>query len=75
MVPFSVVSGPEAWVAANYPSPSAYSYTFTPEDIAELDSAVASVVQRGLDIKVRLLGPDVATCGVSSTCPKTFLGL
>ena len=52
MVPFSVVTGPEAWVAADYPSPSTYTYVFTPEDIAELDSAVAAVVQTGLDIKV-----------------------
>ena len=68
VVPFSVVSGHEAWAAADYPSPSTYTYTFSLEDIAELNSAVASVVQRGLDIKVSLPASHVATPVSPAVC-------
>lgn len=53
--PFTVVEGPEAWRAADYADQSKYIYTFTEADIAELDSAIASVQERGLDVKVRVL--------------------
>ena len=49
---FSVVEGPEAWTAADYQDQSKYIYVLTDSDIAELDSAVAAVQERGLDIKV-----------------------
>lgn len=57
VVPFTVVEGPEAWVAADYSDPASYTYTLTPADIAELDAAVAGVLQRGLDIQVQLQLP------------------
>lgn len=49
---FSVVEGPEAWTAADYQDQSKYIHVLTESDIAELDSAVAAVQERGLDIKV-----------------------
>ena len=54
MTPFSVVEGPEAWKAADYQDLSKFMYVFSDSDIAELDSAIAAVQARGLDIKVRL---------------------
>jgi hypothetical protein len=64
VVPFTVVEGPEAWVAADYQDPASYSYTLTPGNIAELDAAVAGVLQRGLDIQVHL--PDLSSCHASA---------
>ena len=52
MAPFTVVEGPEAWVAADYVDPASYTYTLTAQDIAELDGAVAGVLRRGLAIQV-----------------------
>ena len=53
MTPFSVVEGPEAWKAADYQDLSKFMYVFSESDIAELDSAIAAVQARDLDIKVR----------------------
>ena len=52
VTPFSVVDGPEAWTAADYQDRSKFTYTFNESDIAELDSAIAAVQERGSDIKV-----------------------
>lgn len=54
VVPFSVVDGPEAWTAADYPYPSQYIYHFTESDLTELEAAVQRALQQGKDIKVVL---------------------
>lgn len=64
VVPFTVVEGPEAWVAADYRDPAAYTYVLTPEDIAELDAAVAGVQNEGYDIKV-------GTYSLGTLCPSS----
>ena len=50
--PFSVVEGPEAWKAADYQDHLKFMFIFGESDIAELESAIAAVQERGTDIKV-----------------------
>lgn len=52
--PFTYVQGPEAWYADEYRDSRKYIYALTPNDIQELDAAVAGVLKAGIDIKVRL---------------------
>ncbi len=50
--PFTVVDDPSAWLAADYKDKeSSYIYTLTPEDISELDAAIALVEKNGLRIE------------------------
>ena len=52
--PFTIVDDPSAWLVADYQGrEDAYIYAFTPEDIQELDAAIARVEQGGLRIEVR----------------------
>ena len=52
--PFTVVDDPSAWLAADYQGKEdSFIYTLTPEDIRELDAAIALVEKNGLRIEVR----------------------
>ena len=52
--PFTIVDDPSAWLVKDFQGrEGAYIYTFTPEDIQELDTAIAQVEQGGLRIEVR----------------------
>jgi hypothetical protein len=52
--PFTIVDDPSAWLVKDYQGrEDAYIYTFTPEDIQELDAAIARVEQGGLRIEVQ----------------------
>ena len=68
MTPFSVVGGPEAWKAADYQDTSKYMYIFSDADIVELDSAIAAVQERGLDIKVGLLNKHPSATVSAAIC-------
>ena len=51
--PFTVVDDPSAWLAADYKgNEDTYIYTLTPEDIKEVDEAIALVEKGGLRIEV-----------------------
>ena len=51
--PLTILEGPDAWTAADYPGDVAqYAYVLTDDDVAELEAAVAAVAAAGLDIKV-----------------------
>mmetsp|Transcript_37065 Transcript_37065/g.82427 ORF Transcript_37065/g.82427 Transcript_37065/m.82427 type:complete len:361 (+) Transcript_37065:175-1257(+) len=49
--PFTLIEGPAAWYTKDYAGTTKHVYFLTPSDIAELDTAVQSVVAAGLDIK------------------------
>ena len=49
--PFTPVTGPSAWYAAQYKDSSEHVYNLTPQDLAELGAAVAGVAQSGKDIQ------------------------
>jgi hypothetical protein len=47
------VDGPSAWYASDYKNNEDWVYTLTPEDVEEIEAAVARVIQSGADVKVR----------------------
>jgi hypothetical protein len=47
-----IITGPSAWVAADYQHSDDWIYSLTPEDLAEIDAALSHVEQMGLDIQV-----------------------
>ena len=49
--PFTPVVGPSAWYADQYRNNSECVYNLSPEDLAELDAAVAAVSQSGKQIQ------------------------
>lgn len=51
--PFAPVTGPSAWVAADYRDNEKWIYRLSAEDIQELDSAIAQVIASGARIQVR----------------------
>ena len=53
MVPGTIIEGPDAWYAADYKDqPEKFVYVLKPQDIAELDAAVAKFLATGKDLKV-----------------------
>ena len=50
----TVIEGPDAWYAKDYVGTERHIYRLTPDDIAELDAAVAAVQVAGIEIKVRI---------------------
>lgn len=50
--PFTPITGPAAWYAADYKDNDAWIYRLTPADLSELETAVTSVERSGVDIKV-----------------------
>lgn len=52
--PFTQVVGPSAWYADQYRNSTEHIYNLTAEDIAELDTAVAAVLNTGKNFQVRL---------------------
>ena len=54
--PFTIVDDPSAWLADDYRGKEeSFIYHFTPEDLAEVEAAVAQVEAKGLRIEVRAL--------------------
>lgn len=51
--PFTTVTGPAAWYAADYRNSDAYIYRLSSTDISELESAVAGVEESGAEIQVQ----------------------
>ena len=67
MKPFTIVDDASAWLVKDYQGrEDAYIYTFTPEDIQELDAAIAQVEQGGLRVEARP-SPHIA---YSRACPR-----
>lgn len=52
MRPFEPVTGPSAWVAADYRDNENWIYRLSPADVQELDAAVARVIASGARIQV-----------------------
>lgn len=51
--PLTIIDDPAAWTAKDFPDLERLVYTFTPEDIAELDAAVRAATLTGKEIQVR----------------------
>jgi hypothetical protein len=45
--PYGPVSGPDAWLASDFPDPSAYTVELNPTHISELEAAVRRVLAAG----------------------------
>ena len=63
MHPFTSVIGPSAWYADQYKNSSEHIYDLSPQDLAELDAAVAAVLQSSKDIQASLV-PDIYMCSL-----------
>ena len=50
--PLTIIDDPSAWLASDYPDPANLAYVLTPEDIIELDAAVASAIASGKEVQV-----------------------
>ena len=50
--PLTVVDDSSAWLASDYPNPAAHAYVLTPDDIVELDAAVATAAASGKEVQV-----------------------
>ena len=50
----TVIEGPDAWYGKDHVGTERHIYRLTPEDIAELDAAVAAVQAAGMEVKVRI---------------------
>ncbi len=57
VVPFTRIVGPDAWTAADYPSVEAVAHVLNEHQVAELDAAVAQVLQTGKDLKASASSP------------------
>ena len=53
--PFTPITGPAVWYAADYQDNDAYIYRLSSVDITELEAAVATVVESGSKIQVTSL--------------------
>ena len=48
--PSGLIEGPSAWYGANMRETDVWVYRLTPDDVTELEAAVAGVRRRGIDI-------------------------
>lgn len=51
--PLTIIDDPSAWLASDFPDPAKLAYVLTPEDISELDAAVATAVASGKEVQVK----------------------
>ena len=51
--PLTIIDDPSAWRAGDYPDPAKLAYVLTPDDVAELDEAVAAAINSGKEVQVR----------------------
>ncbi|GIL88823.1 hypothetical protein Vretimale_16958 [Volvox reticuliferus] len=52
VMPFSIVEGPDAWTASDFPVVADHMLHLTPTHLAELDAAVGSVLSSGKRLQV-----------------------
>lgn len=52
VVPFTIIDDPAAWTAADYPDLEQHIQHLSPDDVAELDAAVATAVASGKEVQV-----------------------